>query len=82
LIALMEVVDNDDLLVITSAGIVIRQHIGALRTIGRVTQGVRLIRLDEGDHIQDIAKVIHEEPEEEGDVEEIGPDEQSALFEG
>jgi len=63
---------------------VIRQQVGALRTIGRVTQGVRLIRLEEGDLIQDIAKVVHEEADEE-DMEgedEIGPEEQKELFEG
>ncbi len=84
LIALMEVTDADDLLIITTSGMVIRQNVEKLRTIGRVTSGVRLIRLDEGDKIQDIARVIHEEdvdPNAEGDDEGmIGPDEQMELI--
>jgi len=83
LIALMEVTDADDLLIITTSGIIIRQNVDKLRTIGRVTQGVRLIRLDEGDKIQDIARVVREEdPDPNADSEEgvIGPDEQMELI--
>ena len=43
----MEVVDSDDLIVITDAGVLMRQPVGAIRTIGRVTQGVRLVKLDD-----------------------------------
>lgn len=85
LIALMEVTDADDLLIITTSGMVIRQNVDKLRTIGRVTQGVRLIRLDEGDKIQDIARVVREEESDgEGDDDEglIGPEEQMELIEG
>jgi len=66
MIAIMEVVDQDDLMIITAAGVVIRQGVGLIRTIGRATQGVRLIRLDEGDSIADITKVVREEEEAEG----------------
>jgi len=66
MIAIMEVVDQDDLMIITAAGVVIRQSVGLIRTIGRATQGVRLIRLDEGDSIADITKVIREDEEAEG----------------
>jgi DNA gyrase subunit A len=77
----MEVVDSDDLLVMTDAGKVIRQQVSAIRTIGRVTQGVRLIRLDEGDHISDIARVVREEEEEGEEGEENGlPEEQEIMF--
>ncbi len=86
LIALMEVTDADDLLIITTSGMVIRQNVDKLRTIGRVTQGVRLIRLDEGDKIQDIARVVREEdvdPDAEGgDEGMVGPEEQMELIEG
>jgi len=86
LIALMEVTDADDLLIITTSGIIIRQNVDKLRTIGRVTQGVRLIRLDEGDKIQDIARVVREEDAdatgELGDEGMIGPEEQMELIEG
>ncbi|MDP8228815.1 MAG: DNA gyrase subunit A, partial [Candidatus Electryoneaceae bacterium] len=61
IIAIMEVVDSDDLFIMTTSGIVIRQKITDIRTIGRVTQGVRLIRLHEHDAISDIAKVVRDE---------------------
>ncbi|NQT34081.1 DNA gyrase subunit A [bacterium] len=60
-VAIMEVVDSDDLLIMTTSGKVIRQQVSAIRTIGRVTQGVRLIRLKEDDYISDIARVVRDE---------------------
>jgi DNA gyrase subunit A len=64
MIAMMEVQDNDELVIISTHGMVIRQSIKDLRVMGRNTQGVRVIRLNEGDSIADIAKVISEEEEE------------------
>jgi DNA gyrase subunit A len=64
MIAMMEVVDGDEFVIISSKGMVIRQSIKAIRVMGRNTQGVRVIRLNEGDKIADIAKVV---PEEEGE---------------
>ncbi|MFA3783561.1 DNA gyrase subunit A [Melioribacteraceae bacterium 4301-Me] len=61
LIAMMEVNDNDELVIITVKGIVIRQSVAEIRVMGRNTQGVRLIRLAEGDEIADIARVVPEE---------------------
>ena len=63
LIAMKEVNDADELVIITTGGMVIRQAVHELRVMGRNTQGVRLIRLNEGDDIADIARVI---PEDEG----------------
>ena len=54
----MEVVDSDDLIVITDSGVLMRQPIADIRTIGRVTQGVRLVKLDEGANISQITRVI------------------------
>jgi DNA gyrase subunit A len=65
MIAMMEVVDGDELVIISTHGMVIRQSIKDIRVMGRNTQGVRVIRLKEGDSIADIAKVI---PEDEEDV--------------
>ena len=61
MISLMEVVDKDELVIITKKGLVIRQAVKNLRVIGRNTQGVRVIKLKEGDSIADIAKVVMEE---------------------
>jgi len=61
----MRIVDqNEDLLIITTAGQIIRQRMADIRRIGRSTQGVRLIRLDEGDHVANVARVAMEEGEE------------------
>ena len=58
MIAIMEVIDEDDLMIITAKGLVIRQNVGKIRIIGRNTQGVRLIRINEDDWITDIARVV------------------------
>lgn len=67
MIALMEVNDNDELVIISTKGMVIRQSMKDIRVMGRATQGVRVIRLKDGDSIADIAKVV---PEEENGLEE------------
>jgi DNA gyrase subunit A len=64
MIALMEVQDNDELVIISTHGMVIRQSVKDLRVMGRNTQGVRVIRLNDKDSIADIAKVISEDEEE------------------
>jgi DNA gyrase subunit A len=63
MVAIREVVDTADVVVVTSNGIVIRQEASEIRVAGRNTQGVRLIRLGEGDHISDVAAVASEEEE-------------------
>ncbi|MFH0765397.1 MAG: DNA gyrase subunit A, partial [Calditrichota bacterium] len=71
MIAIMEVVDSDDLFIMTTSGMVIRQRVSAIRTSGRVTQGVRLIRLDEDDEISDIARVVRDNDKEDDDDDEV-----------
>ncbi|MBK6913588.1 MAG: DNA gyrase subunit A [Ignavibacteriales bacterium] len=66
MISMMEVVDKDELVIISTQGMVIKQSIKDIRIMGRNTQGVRVIRLNEGDSIADIARVISEEEEVEG----------------
>lgn len=58
LMSLMEVNDKDELVIITTKGMVIRQGVKAIRVMGRNTQGVKVINLKEGDSIADIAKVV------------------------
>ena len=62
--SIMEVVDADDLVIITNKGVLMRQPVSAIRSIGRVTQGVKLVKLDVGAKISSISRVIHEEEEE------------------
>ncbi len=65
LIALKDVTDNDDLMIITQFGNILRSPVSALRLMGRATQGVRLINLRETDTIASVATVaVNEEPED------------------
>ncbi len=66
LVAIKTVTDNDDLMIINKSGIAIRLEIENLRTMGRATQGVKLINLKGNDSIAAVAKVMHDED----DVEE------------
>ena len=65
LIALKEVTDNDDLMIITERGKVIRMSCSTIRTMGRNTQGVRIMRLDSDGAIAAVTRVVNEEEEEE-----------------
>lgn len=73
--ALLEVNDNDDLVVITSNGILIRQPVKDIRQTGRNAQGVQLIRLEEGDSIADITTVTRAVDEVDDDIDISDPDE-------
>ena len=64
LVAIKGVTDNDDLMIINKSGIVIRIGVDTLRVMGRATQGVRLITLNDNDEIASITKVEREEEEE------------------
>jgi len=54
LVAIKEVIDSDDLMIINKSGIAIRMAVEALRVMGRATQGVKLIRLNEKDEISSV----------------------------
>jgi len=60
-LAILEVIEDDDLMIITEKGVVIRQQVRSIRVLGRNTQGVRLIKLDPDDRIADVARVVREE---------------------
>ncbi|HKL18625.1 MAG TPA: DNA gyrase subunit A, partial [Halalkalibaculum sp.] len=64
LIALKEVSDRDDLMVITEGGKVIRMNCGGIRTMGRNTQGVRIMRLDGEEQIAAVTRVVNEEEDD------------------
>jgi DNA gyrase subunit A len=67
LIALKDVTDNHDLMIITQFGNILRSPVSALRVMGRATQGVRLINLKESDIIASVACVLVNDEEEGGD---------------
>jgi len=67
LVAIKEVTDDDELMIINRSGITIRIKVSELRIMGRATQGVRLIRLNEDDRISSVEKIqrMQEESSEE-----------------
>ncbi len=71
LISLKNVTDNDDLMVINKSGVTIRIGVDTLRVMGRATQGVKLIRLRDGDAIASVAKVSKWEEDENISEEEL-----------
>jgi len=73
LVAIKEVVDTDDLMIINKSGITIRTPVSALRVMGRATQGVRLIKLGENDEISSVEKLMKIEEV----VTDLPPDEDS-----
>ncbi|TVR65576.1 MAG: DNA gyrase subunit A [Gemmatimonadales bacterium] len=85
-VTIKSVLVTDEVMLITRSGVVNRQAVQEVRVIGRATQGVRLVNLDAGDEIVDVARVIAEDADEEleaevsagdprervGDAEEMG----------
>lgn len=57
LVAIKEVIDSDELMIINRSGIIIRMAVEELRVMGRATQGVKLIRLNENDKISSVEKI-------------------------
>ncbi len=72
-VAVKAVEDDDELMVITRKGVVNRQRVREIRVIGRATQGVRLVNLDESDAVMDVAKVIPENGDAESAIESGQP---------
>ncbi|MGD2071599.1 MAG: DNA gyrase C-terminal beta-propeller domain-containing protein, partial [Gemmatimonadota bacterium] len=75
-VSIKAVTDDEQLMLITRNGVVNRQAVEEISTIGRATQGVRLMNLDEGDVVVDVARVVieDEEEEEEEATEAAAPD--------
>ncbi|NQV36833.1 MAG: DNA gyrase subunit A [Candidatus Marinimicrobia bacterium] len=69
MVSTMEVVDTDDLMIITDKGVLMRQSVAEIRTIGRVTQGVRLVKLDGGTSISSISRVNRSDDEDDSSDE-------------
>jgi DNA gyrase subunit A len=79
LIALKDVTDNHDLMIITQYGNILRSPVSALRVMGRATQGVRLINLKENDIIASVACVLVSDEEE--DAAKISSEENNIIAE-
>ncbi|TCK85275.1 DNA gyrase subunit A [Albibacterium bauzanense] len=84
LIAIKNVTDQDDLMIINKSSIVIRISVSELRVMGRATQGVKLINLKKDDQIASVAKVVREEDEDVEDnpqIDENGLNDDSSIIE-
>ncbi|MCK4641918.1 MAG: DNA gyrase subunit A, partial [Candidatus Marinimicrobia bacterium] len=79
MVALREVVDTDDLMIITEQGVLIRLPVATIRTISRNTQGVRLIRLDGGDSISSVRRILesNNDREEEDQITLLSNEEEA-----
>ncbi len=67
-VGMLAVTDDNDLIMISENGIVVRIAVADMRSMGRATQGVRFIRLDEKDKLVSIARVVKEEDDDNGGV--------------
>ncbi len=75
-VRMLAVRDDDEIMIITASGMMLRTDLSAVREIGRATQGVRLIRLHEGDKVVAVAKVAREDDQEEASADSENPAEQ------
>ncbi len=85
-VAVKSVIEDDELMLITRNGVVNRQRVQEIRTIGRATQGVRLVNLDSLDQLVDVARVIGENGDdhelEEAELASRGEEVAGAPVEG
>lgn len=80
LIAIKNVSNNNDLMMITENGLTIRLAVSSISILGRATQGVRLINLKEDDRIASVARVMNEEPgNTELEIEEDADNDENSL---
>jgi len=68
-VGIMEVLPEDEIMIITRGGVIIRSPVSQIRTTGRIAQGVRLVNLDEGDVVTAVARVVPDDEGEEGGAE-------------
>ncbi len=81
-VAVKAVQDDDELMLITSGGIMLRTDLSAVRSIGRATQGVKIIRVDEGDRLVAVAKIAPDNDENSPDSENNPDSADSTRTEG
>jgi DNA gyrase subunit A len=68
-VALMEVLPEDEIMLITKGGVIIRSPVSQVRVTGRNAQGVHLVHLDEGDLVTAVARVVPDDDKGEEEVE-------------
>jgi DNA gyrase subunit A len=73
-VGVMEVLPEDEIMLITRNGVIIRSSVAQIRVTGRIAQGVRLVHLDEGDVLTAVARVIPEDDSESNGDDLESPD--------
>ena len=73
-VGVMEVLPEDEIMLITRNGVIIRSSVAQIRVTGRIAQGVRLVHLDEGDVLTAVARVIPEDDTESNGDDSVAPD--------
>jgi len=83
-VAIKAVTEDEQLMLITRNGVVNRQRVSEISLIGRATQGVKLVNLDEGDALVDVARFVAEDEDENGveDDDLVGDDAEEEPEEG
>ncbi len=79
LIAIENVTDNDDLMIINRSGLTIRLHVDTLRVMGRATQGVKLIELNTDDQIAAVTCVPKEEPDDDEEEDNVAENNDTTI---
>jgi DNA gyrase subunit A len=82
-VGVMEVLPEDEIMLITRNGVIIRSSVAQIRVTGRIAQGVRLVNLDNGDILTAVARVIPEDDEGDGtgDDSVVSDDDQAVVSE-
>jgi DNA gyrase subunit A len=72
-VGVMEVLPEDEIMLITRNGVIIRSSVAQIRVTGRIAQGVRLVHLDEGDVLTAVARVVPEDDAESNGDDSVVP---------
>jgi len=70
IIGVKVVTDDDDVMIVTASGVIIRINVSDISVLGRNTQGVTLMRTSEGGRVVNVAKLVHEESDDQLKIEE------------
>ncbi|MDR2638118.1 MAG: DNA gyrase subunit A [Zoogloeaceae bacterium] len=82
IVAAKLVADEDEVMLITTGGVLIRTRVSEIRELSRTTQGVKLIALDAGEKLSGLEKVAESDVESEGEMEEGGTEGENEAAEG
>jgi DNA gyrase subunit A len=78
-VGVMEVLPEDEIMLITRNGVIIRSSVAQIRVTGRIAQGVRLVHLDEGDVLTAVARVVPEDDTESNGDDAVASDEAEVV---